>query len=208
MQVKPWCRSKLPSFQLLLHFTVCSFGFGSHVHFSLKDLSLGSNIGSLSIFINVNAIQFSQVTESPPNYLKSDFKSANNLWARESKDWTHWQDRRRQNCERKLHFCFQINMYTHWSKSRNTSYSTKSCGSDPELLFPLSLFMEIKILSQSFQMMEKDQWLWTSLSSLLEGCQVYSRQGMKLDAQVSNYRRLYSSPSQGQNTLYIRYCSN
>ena len=43
-------------------------------------------------------------------------------------------------------FCFQINMYTHWSKSRNTSYSTKSCGSDPELLFPLSLFMEIRIL--------------------------------------------------------------
>jgi hypothetical protein len=134
---------------------VCSFAFGTHVNFFLKDLSLGSNTSLLSIFIDVNTIQFSQVTESPPNYLKSDFKSANNLWARNSKYWIHWQDRRRQNCERKLYF-FQINMYTHWSKSRNTSYSTKSCGSDPELWFPLSLFMEIRILSQSFQMMEKD----------------------------------------------------
>ena len=135
---------------------VCSFGFGTHVNFFLKDPSLGSNTGLLSIFINVNTIQFSQVTESPQTTLKVISKvqiiSEPEIVNIESTDKTGGGRIVKEN----FIFCFQINMYTHWSKSRNTSYSTKSCGSDPELLFPLSLFMEIRILSQSFQMMEKD----------------------------------------------------
>lgn len=64
MQVKAAFFSVTSAFHSLL------LWFGTHVNFFSKDLSLGSNTGLLSIFINVNAIQFSQVTESPQTTLK------------------------------------------------------------------------------------------------------------------------------------------
>lgn len=113
MQVKLQSRSKLPASFFVpsaLHSLLLWF-WNTCQLFSQRSFS-GSNIGLLSIFINVNTTQFSQVTESPPNYLKSDFKSVNNLWARVSKYWIHWQDRRRQNCERKPYFLFS-NKHVH-----------------------------------------------------------------------------------------------